>query len=212
MRYDTKDYMERRDASNKADAAQGASNGRRRIMTAILPVHLPGLRKSLYAREPSGVAGLGPQFGDIRCAELRIRPDVSRSGCEQLFLAIHKIAGIECRNLKTVPVSNGVRRAGLDTVPAEYAAVIVDVVNLRVSLCATNAFFCRVLRGFDINTVRRTGCRTKETCDALLQPIFVTLQYVNATKTLLENGTLQRTRTIRIVLDQRRLEHFAECH
>src|SRR6476646_10466018 len=74
-------------------------------------------------------------------------------GGQHHLLAVHQIGGVEGRQLETVAVSDGVGRTGLDTISAENAAVVVDVVDLGIALSATDAVFSGVLGGFDINAV-----------------------------------------------------------
>jgi len=131
-----------------------------------------------------------------------------------LLLAINKVGSVEGSQLKTVAVGNRVCRACLDAISAEDAAVVVDVVHMGIAFGAANAIFSRVLSSFDVDTVGRTGSRTQETSYTLLQPVFVALQNVKTAKALLEDRATQWTWTIRIVLDNRGLEHLPEgdCH
>src|SRR5579864_540052 len=129
-------------------------------------------------------------------------------GGQHLLLAHHKIGSIEACQFETVAVRDGVGRTGLDTVSAKNAAVVVDVINLGVTLCAADAVLRSVLGGFDINTVRRTSCGAEEASDALLQAVFVALQNVRAPETGFNAGTAQRALPIGIVLDDRGPEHL----
>jgi len=52
---------------------------------------------------------------------------------EQLFLAIDHGIDIRCGQLEAVPVSNGIRRAGLHAVAAKNAARIINVVDAGVA-------------------------------------------------------------------------------
>src|SRR4051812_31598501 len=85
-------------------------------------------------------------------------------------------------------VSNGVSRACLYTVPAEDAPVVIDVVHRRIAFAAAESLLFRVFGRFDIDTVCRAGSRTQEAGDALLKAIFVALQHVSASESLLKIG------------------------
>src|SRR6185437_3835695 len=90
------------------------------------------------------------------------------------------------------------------------AAVVIDVVDLGVTLRATDAVLRSVLSRLDIDAIgRAVGC-AKKTGDALLQAILIALQNVHAAIPLLELRAPQRPRTIRIILHRRRLEHLHE--
>ena len=99
-------------------------------------------------------------------------------------------------------VGNSVGGAGLDAIAAENAAGIIDIVDLRVTLARGDALFLGVFRGFDVDAIRGTRRRAKEAPDALLQPIFVALQHVNAAV-----ARLQRRRGVWKALRGRLLEH-----
>ena len=111
-------------------------------------------------------------------------------GCwsEQLLFSVDQIRGIECGQLKSVTVSNGVCRACFDAVSAKNAAVVIDVVDLCISLGAANAVFGRVLGGFDVNAIGRAIGSAQKTGYALLKPVFIALQHVYAAEALLEAG------------------------
>src|SRR6266567_2052335 len=79
-------------------------------------------------------------------------------GGQHLLLTIDQVAGIEGRQLKSMPMGNRIRGARFHTIAAENAAVVIDVVNLRVALGATDAVLGGVFGGLDIDTIRRT-CR-----------------------------------------------------
>src|SRR3954453_15040737 len=96
--------------------------------------------------------------------------------------------------------------ASLYAETAEDTAIVVDVVNRRITLAAADAMLRSVLRRFDINTVRWAGCGAKKTGDALFQAILVTLQHVSAAKTLFYSRW-----PVRIFFRDRRLKHLLEC-
>src|SRR5438477_6638261 len=57
---------------------------------------------------------------------------------QHLLLAHDKIGSVKGRQLKAVPVRNRIRGTRLDTISTENAAVVVDIVNLGVTLGATD--------------------------------------------------------------------------
>jgi len=101
---------------------------------------------------------------------------------QHLLFAVNQIAGIEGGQLKSVAVGDGVGGAGLHTITAEYASIIVDVIDLRVALGAGNALLGGVFGGLDIDAVRGAGGGAEETGDAFFQSVFVALQDVHARK------------------------------
>src|SRR4051812_2698789 len=133
-----------------------------------------------------------------------------RPGRQHLLLAINQVAGIKARDFKPVPVSNGVRRTSFHAITAKDTSVVIDIVNLRVTLRSANPVLGSILRSFNVNTVRWTGCCAKETGYTLFQTILVTLQNMHTAKTLLYHGAPQRSRPVRIILHNSRLEHFHE--
>jgi len=82
---------------------------------------------------------------------------------QHLLFAVNQIAGIEGGQLKSVAVGDGVGGAGLHTITAEYASIIVDVIDLRVALGAGNALLGGVFGGLDIDAVRGAGGGAEET-------------------------------------------------
>ena len=105
-------------------------------------------------------------------------------------------------------VSDGVRRAGLDTVSAEDAAVVVDVVDLGVTFGAGDAVLGCVLSGFDVDAVRWAGCGAQEAGDAFFESVLITLQNVRAAEALLKHSAAHWPGTVRIVFNFRGLEHL----
>ena len=107
-------------------------------------------------------------------------------------------------------VGDRIRRTRFHAVPAENAAVVVDVVDLGVALGATDAVLRRILSRFDIDAIRRTGCRAQEACHALLQSILIALQDVGAAEAGLNSRAAQRILAVGIILHSRRLKHLHE--
>ena len=92
-----------------------------------------------------------------------------------MLLAVDQIAGIEGSDFEPMAVGNGVRRAGLYAIAAKNAAVVIDVVNLRVPLRARNPRLRRIFRGLNINAVGRARRRAQKARDAFFQAIFIAL-------------------------------------
>ena len=67
-------------------------------------------------------------------------------GGQHLLLAVNQIAGVEGGQFKSVTVRDRIGRASLYAISAKNAAVVVDVVNLRVALGATDAVSRRYFR------------------------------------------------------------------
>src|SRR5262249_34376848 len=88
------------------------------------------------------------------------------------------------------------------------AAVVVDVIDLGVPLGAADAILFGVLRGLDVDAVRRAGRGAKETGHALFQAVFIALQHVQSAEPLLKYRTLHGSGAVGIVLDDRGLEHL----
>ena len=122
-------------------------------------------------------------------------------GHQQVFLAHDETRCIQAREFETVTVSDGVGRAGFDTVAAEDAAVVIDVVDLGVTLGRGDALFRSVLCGFDVNAVLRTGRRAEEAGDALLEALLVALKLMLAAEALLKLRPAHWPFAVRIVLD-----------
>src|SRR5215831_12153040 len=74
-------------------------------------------------------------------------------GGQHHLLAVHQIGRAEGRQFKSVAVCDRISRAGLNTVSAEDATVVVDVIDLGVAFGATDAVFGGVLGRFNINAV-----------------------------------------------------------
>jgi hypothetical protein len=109
-----------------------------------------------------------------------------------------------------VTVGDGVGRAGLDTVAAEDAPVVIDVVDLGVALGAGDAFFFGILSGFNVDTVRGTGGSAEEARDTFFKAIFVALELMFTAKALLKFGSAHGALAVRVVFDFGRLEHLLE--
>ena len=115
---------------------------------------------------------------------------------QHLLFAINKVAGVEGRDFKSVPVRNGICRAGFDTVSTEDTAVVVDVVDLGIAFGAAHSLLFGVLRSFDINAIGGAGRSTQEAGYALLQTVLVTLQDMDSTKAFLELSSFKWARAV----------------
>src|SRR5258708_10946799 len=104
---------------------------------------------------------------------------------QHLLFAVHQVAGIKAGDLESVPVGDGVCGTSFHAVAAENAAVVVNVINLGVTLGSTYAVFVGVLLCLDIDSIRRTSCGTHEASDTLLQAVFVALQNMHSPEALL---------------------------
>ena len=129
-------------------------------------------------------------------------------GREQLLFAIYEIRRIECRQLESVAVRDGVGGAGLNAISAKNAAVVINVIDLGVAFCTAHAVFGGILGGLNVNAIRRAIGRAQKAGHALFQAIFIALKHVHAAETLLKLRAAQRSGAVGIVLDDRRLEHL----
>jgi hypothetical protein len=140
----------------------------------------------------------------------RIRSQMRRPRRQQLLFAVNQVGRVERRQFESMSVRNRIRRASFHAIPAKNAAVVIDVVNLGITLGAADPLLGRVLCCLDIDAIgRAVGC-AKKTGHAFLQAILVALQNVHAAKALLKLRAPQRPRPIGIILHRRRLEHLHE--
>ena len=107
-----------------------------------------------------------------------------------MLFAVDQVRYVVAGQLEAVPVGDGIGGAGLDAVPAENAAVVINVIHRRVTLSGANSLFRGIFGGLDIDAVGRTGRRAQETSDAFLQTLLVALQHVQAAEALAEIGRL----------------------
>src|SRR5689334_16967331 len=99
-----------------------------------------------------------------------------------------------------MPVRDRIGGTSLYAVTAKDAAVVVDVVDLRVSLAAAEARFCCVLGRFDVNAIGRTRRRAQKAGNAFFQSVLIPLQHMRAAIALFEPR-----RAVRILLRDGRL-------
>jgi hypothetical protein len=129
---------------------------------------------------------------------------------QQVFLAHDEGGGVETGEFEAVAVGDGVGGAGLDTVAAEDAAVVVDVVDLGVTLGRGDALFFGVLGCLDVDAVGGAGCGAEEAGDTLFEALFIALELVFAAEALLKFGSAHGAFAVGIVFDLRGLKDFLE--
>ena len=127
---------------------------------------------------------------------------------QQGLFAINEITGVECCEFEAVAVCDGVCGAGLNAITAEDAAVIVDVIDLGVTLSAADALFFSIVRRLNINAVGRARRRAQKTGYAFFQAVFVALQLVQSAETFLKNRALIRQLLVGIVLNNGGSKHL----
>jgi len=127
-----------------------------------------------------------------------------------LLLAVDQVAGVKTGDFEAVSMSNSVGGTGFDAVATEDASVVVDVVDLGITLGPTDPVLRSVLGSLDIDAIRGARGGAQKTCHAFFEAVFVALQHVHTAIALLEHGALQGTGPVGIVLDNRGLEHLPE--
>src|SRR3954471_10645134 len=147
---------------------------------------------------------------DLCGVEHRIRSQMCRPRRQQLLFAIDQISRIESRQFESMPVRNCIGGASFHAISAKNAAVVVNVVNLGITLCPADPFLRRVLCCLDIDAIGRAVRCTKKTGDALLQAILIALQDMHTTITFLKLRSPQWPRPIGIIFHRCRLKHLHE--
>jgi hypothetical protein len=151
---------------------------------------------------------LGENFGLIFVRAHGIGKHRSRN--EKIFFTHDESRGVKTGEFEAMPVSDGVGRACFNTVAAEDATVVVDVVDLGVALGGGDALLFGILCSFDINAVRGAGSGAEEAGNTLFEAIFIALQLVLAAETLLKLRSAHGTFAVGIVLDFGRLEDLLQ--
>jgi len=100
-------------------------------------------------------------------------------GFEELFFTVNEGVDVVGGKLDVVAVGDGIGRACVNTVAAEDAAGIVNIIDARIALSRGDAIGFVVFSGFDVNTIRGARCCAKKTTNAFLEAVFVALEYVN---------------------------------
>ena len=118
------------------------------------------------------------ELGHIHHVETLVASKVRGSRRQQLVLAIDQVRGIHRCQFEPVTVGNSIGRAGLDTIAAKNAAVIVDVVDLRIALRPGNPILLCVFCRFDVDAIGGASRRAQEARHALFKPVLISLQNV----------------------------------
>src|SRR5258708_12174396 len=82
------------------------------------------------------------------------------------------VRGVERREVKSVGVGDGVGGAGFHAISAENAAVVVNVVNLGVTLGPTYPVLGGVFSGLNVDAVGRAVGRPQEAGHTLFQSVL----------------------------------------
>ena len=82
-------------------------------------------------------------LGDLFRGDLNAAVGARRHRGEHVFFPLDQRGGVVAGGLEAVAVGDGVGGAGLHAVPAENAAVVIDVVDAGVALAAGDARLCR---------------------------------------------------------------------
>src|SRR4051794_26356722 len=91
--------------------------------------------------------------------EYDVGSHVSWLASQHHLLGVNEIGSVEGGQFESVAMRDRVRGTRLHAVSAENTAVVIDVVNLGVTLGAADAVLGRVFRRLDVNAVRRAVCR-----------------------------------------------------
>ena len=100
--------------------------------------------------------------------EYRIGSHVGRHGRQHLLFPVNQVGGIKRGDFKTVTMRDRVRGASFHAVSTKNAAVVIDVINLGVSLRAAYPILSRVFRRLDVYAIRRTIRRAQKARYTLL--------------------------------------------
>ena len=126
-------------------------------------------------------------------------------GGKHILFAFDQRGRVVAGRFEAVAVRDRVGGAGLHTIAAEDAAVVIDVVDLGVALAAGDPRGGGILGRFDIDTVGRARGGAQEARHALLHPVDVALQHMDAAEALFELG-----RRVGIIVGDRGPHHFLE--
>src|SRR5947207_14481421 len=91
-------------------------------------------------------------FGNCLERELRAR----RNRHQHLLLAVNQGGGVVAGDLESVSMGDGVGGAGLYAVAAKNATVVIDIVNLGITLAAADAELVGIFSRFDIDAISGT--------------------------------------------------------
>jgi hypothetical protein len=126
---------------------------------------------------------------------------------EKLFFAVDQGIDVISGELKTVSVGNGVRRTCFNTVTAENAPGVIDVVNAGVAFASGDTAGIGILSGFNVNAICRAGRRAEKASNALFEAGFVAVQYMYSAI-----ARLKMHRFERVILRDRFPEHIPKSH
>jgi hypothetical protein len=126
---------------------------------------------------------------------------------EKLFFPIDQGIDVIRSELEAVAVGNRVRGAGFDAIPAENAARIINVVNAGVAFPRGNSAGIGIFGSFNVDAIRRASRGAEKASNALLEPRFVAMQYVNPAI-----ARLKMHRFEGIILRDRFTKHIPEGH
>src|SRR5258708_29350383 len=104
-------------------------------------------------------------------------------------------------------MGDGIGRASFKGIPGEDGAGVVDIIDAGVTLARGNAVGFRILGGFDVDAIRRTGRRAEKTTHTLLQTTFVAVQDMDPAIAWLEMHSL-----VWVVFRDRFAKDIAEGH
>ena len=107
---------------------------------------------------------------------------------EELLLAVDKGVGIVSGNFEPVTVGDGVARAGLYAVATKDTTIVINIVDLGITLRGADSMLAGILGRFNVNAIGRARCRAKEASDAFLQPIFIAFQNVETAVAAFQMG------------------------
>lgn len=106
-----------------------------------------------------------------------------------------------------MPVRDRIRWARFDAVTAKNAAGIIDIVNAGIAFAGRDPAGVSIFSRFNVDAIRRAGCSAQKASNALLEPRFVAVQYVDPAISRLKMYRLER-----IIFRDRFTKHIPESH
>lgn len=115
-------------------------------------------------------------------------------GNQQIVFRLQQISAVVNREFEIVAVRDRVLWASLDTITAEDAPAVIDVVNLGVALVHANALGGRsgIVLGDDVDAFRRTRGGAQKAGYTFFSSVFVDVQEMLATVSRLNGNGLFR--------------------
>jgi len=126
---------------------------------------------------------------------------------EESFLSIHQRIDVVSGDLKSMSMRDCIRGTSLDAISAKNAPGIVNVINTSVSFASRNSVNFCILCCFNVDTIRRARCSTKEASNALFETFLVAVQYMNPTV-----ARFEMDRLFRIILCDRLPHHIPQSY